>query len=209
VAENPNQSLWWLAAIYGFSSLLNTFQSMMLGFKVSLLGIFLLAAVFSPLWGYISISIWSWVVSLTGKWIKGVGEFKAVRAAYAWSCVPLIANIPLWFILAFLFGQQLFVNFSDSQALSQAQVALLFLILLIRIVAAIWSIVIYLNALAEVQRFTILRAISNVIIAGLLVGIAAYLILMITSATIGTSFGPRTIFELISNGSSQLTLRNL
>jgi hypothetical protein len=186
VAENPNRSLWWLAAIYGFSSLLNTCQSIMLGFNVSLAGIFLLAIVFAPLWGYISFSVWSWVVMITGKWLKGTGSFQAIRASYAWSCVPLIANIPLWFVLASIFGQELFTNFSENHILTDGQVSMLFGILIIRIAAAIWSIVIYLNALAEVQQFSILRTIGNVLISGLIVGVIAYILLIVFFGALGS-----------------------
>ena len=187
VSQNPNRHLWWLSSIYGFSSLLNTFQSILLGATVSLPGIFLLAIVFAPLWGYICFSVWSWVVSFTGKWLKGVGTFQQVRAAYAWSVVPLLANIPLWFVLAAVFGQQLFTNFSDSTVVTNGQVALLFAILLVRIGATVWSIVIYINALAQVQQFTILRAIGNILLAGLIFAVAAYLILILFFGVMGQS----------------------
>lgn len=187
VAQNPNRYLWWLASIYGFSSLLNTFQSILLGVNVSLLGIFLLAIVFAPLWGYVCFSVWSWVVSFTGKWLKGVGTFQQVRAAYAWSVVPLLANIPLWFVLAAVFGQQLFTNFSESTVVTNGQVSLLFAILIIRIGATVWSIVIYINALAQVQQFTILRAIGNVLLAGLIFALVGYLILILFFGAMGHS----------------------
>ena len=70
VTENPNRSLWWLASILGFSSLLSSFQSIMIGYHVHLIGIFILAAVIAPFWGYISISIWSYLVMVMGKLLK-------------------------------------------------------------------------------------------------------------------------------------------
>lgn len=185
VAENPNRSIWWLASIYGFSSLLSTFQSLMLGIQLNLMGIFILAIVLAPFWGYAMFSIWSWVIYLTGKWFKGTASFKVARAAYAWSCVPLIANIPIWFVLAAIFGPQLFTNFSENYLLTNGQVTTLFGILIIRIAAAVWSLVIYLNALAEVQQYSILRAIGNVLVAGLIFAAAAYLFLVLFFGTLG------------------------
>ncbi|MDE3045505.1 MAG: YIP1 family protein [Verrucomicrobiota bacterium] len=174
-AKNPKQELWWLSAIYGFSSVLNSFQSLLIGQHVHIFLIFLLAAALSPLWGYVSISVWSWIVALTGKWLKGAGDFQTVRCAYAWSCVPLLINIPLWSILFVLFGSSLFTNFTEPQLLTQIQVTCLFLILLARVVAVIWSLVIYINALAAVQQFSILRAIGNILSAGALVFAVFYL----------------------------------
>src|SRR5438105_4239723 len=108
VGQNPNQSLWWLAAIYGFCSLLSLFQSMTLGSAMGTIGILILAVIIAPFYGYISFSIWSWFVLWTGKWFKGQGTFKTVRASYAWSCVPIIVSIPLWLLMVILFGHQLF-----------------------------------------------------------------------------------------------------
>lgn len=176
VAQNPNRHLWLLASIYGFQGLLNAFQSFLLGNSFGLIPIFLLAIVFSPLWGYASFAVWSWLVMWTGRLFKGAGKFEEIRAAYAWSCVPMIVNIPLWIILAALFGSSLFANYGGAGSMGTGLVALLYLIILIRMTVAIWSIVIYLNALAEVQRFSILRAIGNALIAAFLVAIAYFLI---------------------------------
>lgn len=176
VAENPNRSLWALAAIYGFCSLMNLFQSMALGSAMGTAGIIILGAFLAPFWGWINLSLWSWFVSWVGKLFKGQGSFAEVRAAYAWSCVPVIINIPLWLLMAFLFGHQLFMNFPDAHLLPSGMVTLLFVILVVKVVLAIWSLIIYLNALSEVQKFSVLRAIGNVIVAGIVLATVFFVI---------------------------------
>jgi hypothetical protein len=176
VSENPNQSLWILAAIYGFSSLLNSFQSAALGGHVATWLLLALAIILAPLWGYAVFSVWGWLVLITGKILKGEGTFKAVRAAYAWSCVPLAVNAFCWFVLIAMMGGQIFQSYVDGHLLTQTQITLLFILLIAKMVFVIWAIVLYLNALAEVQRFSVLRAIGNVIMAGV-IGILAIFIL--------------------------------
>ncbi|PIS02819.1 MAG: hypothetical protein COT85_01955 [Chlamydiae bacterium CG10_big_fil_rev_8_21_14_0_10_42_34] len=168
VAENPNRSLWLLASIYGFCSLMNLYQSMALGAMLNTLGILVLAVVLAPLWGWISFTVWSFFVSFVGKWFKGQATFSAVRASYAWSCVPIVLNIPLWLLMVFIFGHQLFLNFDNSEMLSNGQILFLFAILGIKVILAVWSFVIYLNALAEVQKFSILRSFVNIVVAGII-----------------------------------------
>ncbi len=175
VAHNPNQGLWWLASIYGFCSLMNLFQSMYMGMQFGIGAILIFAIILAPIWGYISFSVWSAFVTWTGKWLKGQGHFKAVRAAYAWSCVPLFVNIPLWILMVILLGQQLFMNNLPSET-PGARVTAMFLILVAKVVLAIWSLVIYLNALASVQHFSVLKAIGNVILAGVVVSILSFVV---------------------------------
>lgn len=176
VAENPNRSLWILAWIYGFCSMLNMFQSMALGHAMGTAAILILTLIIAPLYGYISFCIWSFFVFWVGKWFKGLGNFKTVRAAYAWSCVPILFNIPLWLLMVILFGHQLFLNFPEAHLLPQPQVFFLFIILIAKVVLAIWSLVIFLNALAEVQKYSVLRAILNVVVAGLILAVILYVL---------------------------------
>jgi hypothetical protein len=171
VLENPNQSIWPLGFIYGFLSLLNSFQSVAIGTMMGMVPVFIIALIIAPFWGYAAFSIWSWVVCRIGKWLKGEGDFRAVRAAFAWSCVPLVVNICLWFLMILFFGAAFFFHSQDVYPISTQQTSLLFLILIAKVVVAVWSLVIYLNALAEVQNFSILRAIFNVIISWIVVGV--------------------------------------
>ena len=171
VEENPKKSLWILAAIYGFSSLLDSFQSAALGNQVGVVDIAIIALALTWIWGYVVFSIWSWVICWTGRLLKGQGDFPKVRAAYAWSCVPLALNGILWIVLILVFGQPLFSNVPMERFLSSGQVALLFIVLTCKVILAIWALVIYLNALSEVQQYSVLRAIGNVILAGIIVGI--------------------------------------
>lgn len=173
-AENPNRSLWLLASIYGFCSLMSLFQSLMVGVSLGLIGIVILAIVFAPIWGWLNFSIWSLFVNWVGKWFRGHGSFKTVRCAYAWSCVPILVNVPLWLLMVALFGQQLFLE-EPAPMMATGQAVFFFAVLAIKVVLAIWSLVIYLNALAQVEKFSILRSIFTVVIAAILVSIVATL----------------------------------
>jgi hypothetical protein len=183
VQENPSRSLWLLSAIYGFGSLLNNAQTLALGQKFTPLAIFLFAAILSPLWGYVFLSIWSAVVYWVGKCFKGSGTFQTVRTAYVWSCVPFIVNVISWIALTFLFGAHLFMLNSGNRELSENLVFFLFVILIVRLCMAIWSLVIYLNALAEVQNYSVLKAIFNVIVASIIMLTASWAIWGLTMYT--------------------------
>lgn len=186
VAENKDKSLWLLASIYGFSSLLSSFQSLSLGSIFGVLPIFLLALIFAPIWGYVAFSIWSWVVTWSGKWLKGSGDFRGVRAAYAWSCVPLVVSDLIWLAMLVLFGVSLFMSpAAGGQVFPQGQMALLLVLLLAKVVLSVWSLVIYINTLAEVQKFSALRAIGNIVIAGILIGVVVGILSILSMYIVG------------------------
>lgn len=189
ILQNPKQSIWILAFIYGINSLLNVFQSYPLALHTGIGAMVLITLVVAPFWGYLFFYIWSKVVFWCGKLLKGEGDFPSIRAAYAWSCVPLTGNLPLWILLIFFYSRFLFFGTQD-QVVNSGSVLLLFLILIGKLVFSIWAIVLYLQMLSEVQQFSILRAIANVVIAFLFLGIALgllWFIALMINPTISTN----------------------
>ena len=190
VEQDPKRSLWLLAFIYGFTSLLNGFQSFPIALQFGVIPMLLIAVIFAPFWGYAIFSMWSYVVIWVGRLFKGQATFEQGRAAFAWAAVPLIANIPLWVLLVLFFGDFLFFGAQDQIMIAGPAVLLLFLILIGKLVFAIWSIVIYLQALAEVQQFSVLRAIGNVILASLCIGIAVTILWTAAAIIFNAAAGP-------------------
>ncbi len=173
ISDNPKQGLWRLATIYGFVSLLSTFQSLSMGSQVGVWFIFIISLIFAPIWGYILFAIWSGVMTWIGRLFRGNGDFQGLRAAYAWSCVPLLVNGLLWIVMILLFGSALFTAGGTTfHTFPQGMGILLSFLLFGKVIMSIWSLVIYLNAVAEVQQFSILRAIGNVVVSGIIFGIA-------------------------------------
>lgn len=200
VSVNPNRCCWFLAAVYGFSSLLNSFQSIALGNQMNLAWVLGLAVIFSSVWGYVVFSIWSWVVYLVGKIFRGKGTYVQIRAAYAWSCVPLVVNCLLWIVLIFSFGSTLFSNVIPDQLLSNGQSLFIFLVLIAKVILAIWALVIYLNALSEVQQYSILKTIGNVLASGVLIGLVLGLIWNASIQFVGVAMETsQTTYQLIQS----------
>lgn len=165
VDYNPNFRLFWLSAIYGIVSLLSSSQSFALGHRFHFFLVLFLCLIVAPLWGYIVFSVSSFFIFLSGKWLKGSAKYKEIRSAIAWSNAPMIVNIFLWILLLSIFREDMLRDFPASFVFSKAQRVFLFLILLSQLVVSVWIIVLYINALSEVQRFSIGKAILNILIA--------------------------------------------
>jgi hypothetical protein len=168
VDQNPNYGLLILSIIYGFCAFLGFAQLLRLGEKLSIISILIPAIILAPIMGYILFTFCSWLVFFTGKLIKGVAPFKHIRAAIAWSNVPLIVNALTWILLIIIFDKKIVEDFSTKEILSTPSIVLLLGVKFVQMIASIWSLVIYINALAEVQSFSILRAILNVILSMIL-----------------------------------------
>jgi hypothetical protein len=186
VDENPKRDVWILAWIYGFLSFMNGSQSFVLGNKFQFFGIIVFSIIIAPLWGMLVFAVWSFVVHLIGKLLKGKASFSYVRAAFAWSCVPLTVNIVLWILLLLAFGRTLFQTAQPTTG----PIILLTLVLIAKVIIMIWSLVIYINALAEVQQFSIGRSIVNILLAWIAVAVVVAIFWVVLASLINQSLSP-------------------
>jgi len=142
-----------------------------LGDKFSLTTILVIAILGGPIGNILGIYVRTGLFWWTGKWIGGNADASQVRAAVAWSYLPLCASLILWIPQLVLFGTESFTNetprLDESIGLevafigfSAAKLALL-----------AWSFVIFFNCLGEVQGFSAWKAVGNYFLALLLVAV--------------------------------------
>ncbi len=153
-----------LATIYGFPALIYLAQVWALGDFYSPWAVLLVSMILAPFLGYINIWIWSKFLLWTGDWIQGAGDEKAIRSAVAWTVVPHIGNICVWFLLAALMWPLIF-----SMGAVARDIAIYAMVGMgLQLVFSVWSLVIFVAALAEVQKISVLRAVANIVLAFML-----------------------------------------
>jgi len=185
VQHNPNHHLFILSGIYGFAMFLQMAQNLSLG-ESMLSGLILLFAIVLaiPL-GWIAFSIVSGLILWCGKWIGGKATFQQIRAALAWANITNIVNILMWFVLLFSFGGSIFFSTFPATPMIGQDLVIVLLVFLIQLAATVWSIVILLNALGEVQGFSAWKALLNVILPLIIIFIACWVITWIWNFGMG------------------------
>ncbi|NGX56201.1 MAG: hypothetical protein K1060chlam5_00438 [Candidatus Anoxychlamydiales bacterium] len=177
VEKDPNYKLWLLSIIYGLVSILGFSQSISIGYKYNFFLIVFVCLLLSIIWGYVAFSVSSFFVYITGKWLKGIASYKSIRASFAWSNVPMIINILIWIILLIIFQDKIFKDFPNNYILSKFEMIVLFSSLFLQLIVSVYVIVLYINTIASVQNFSILRSIFNIILSLVL----AFLITLVIS----------------------------
>jgi len=164
INTNPKFGFVILSAIYGLPMALNLAQNFSMAAMIPAWAIVLGALIICVFLGMIGISISTWLLQTAGRWIGGKGSFQTIRAAVTWSNVPNIVTVLMWVILLVVFGGSVFNRqFSDTQFIGY-QAGIVFLIFLIQSVISIWGFIILLQGLAEVQGFSVWKALLNVLI---------------------------------------------
>lgn len=173
---NPRYRFAILSFLYGLPMLLHTAQNLDLGGQFTTVGIVVVAAVLATFVGMLILTIASGLVYWTGKWIGGKSSYINIRAAVSWSNVPNIVTIVVWLLLIYNFHDQIFYNTFNQAEIGSQGSTILDIGMFIESVAAIWSFIILVKSVGEVQGFSSWKGVLNVLIPFFMVGISIYLV---------------------------------
>jgi hypothetical protein len=137
--------------------------------------------------GLIGLYLGSAILTMTGRWLGGRGSFVAVRAAAAWSNVPLIWGGLLWLPLLGYLGIEA-LNF-DPKILFEDPGGLIVMlpIGLLAVILGIWTLVIALKCLGEVHGFSAWQALGAVVIGVLILAIPFAILLGVVIGMLGAA----------------------
>jgi hypothetical protein len=164
VKTDPKFGFVVLSAIYGLPMALNLAQNFSLGNVLPVWAILIGSLIVCTFLGMIGISISTWLLQFTGRWIGGKGSFQTIRTAVTWSNVPNIVSILMWIVLLGIFNGAVFnKQFSETQFIGY-EAGIVFVIFLLQAIVSIWGFIILLQGLGEVQGFSAWKALLNVLI---------------------------------------------
>ncbi len=175
IAHNPNHGFLPISAIYGFTQCVSLAQTFSLGHSFNFYLVILACLVLAIPVGAISIYFTSFIVYILGKLIKGQASFTDVKAAFTWSYVPYTVFAVLSIVAMFMTGPDFF---TQSFAATQRNVGLssaLTAVFLGQFTMAIWTLVLFIKALSEVQKVSGWMALLNIILTMILLTLLAFL----------------------------------
>jgi hypothetical protein len=169
ISTRPKYGFPVLSALYGFPTLLQFAQTLSLGASTSWVTILLVAVLLSTFVGMLGILISTVLLHWTGRWIGGKSTFQEMRAAVSWANVTNSVTSIVWIILILVFGRLVFMDTFSSMQFTGGEQLLIFGLFLIQTIVSIWSIVILVKAVAEVQGFSAWKGLLNLILPVIIV----------------------------------------
>ena len=183
VQYNPKHRFYVLCAIYGFAALLHFAQNISLGEVFSWGWILLESAILATVAGFVCISLWSAILYWIGKWIGGTAPYAHIRAAIAWTNVTAIVSGLAWLGLAANFGTCLFFSDFPEMNFLGLDLAVVSTLFFVQSVMAVWSFVLTIKSLSEVQGFSSWKALLNIVLPFLLLMGVMWMISWIVNLT--------------------------
>lgn len=157
-----------LLVLAGISSTFDRASSKNMGDSMSLATILAICVIVGGLLGWISYYIYAATISWTGKWLKGQGNTKSVLRIIAHAMIPSIVTLVLLIPQIALFGKGIFQSEIDLDKNGWIPTIVFYTTLSVEFVLGIWTLVIFIIGISEVQKISIGKSILNVILPILL-----------------------------------------
>lgn len=180
VDSDPKYGVATLAMLVGLGRAPDRASAHDLGDTMSLSAIAVFGVLVGPIGGLVSLYITGALVRWAGSWFNGEATSEEVRAAIAWSSVPVICALPLWIPRLILFGDELFRSSTPRLEANPLLALPLLGLAAVDIAAAIWAFVVLLNCLAEVHQFSAWRALVALLLSFLVVLVPILLFVVVS-----------------------------
>jgi hypothetical protein len=169
VDTDPGKFVIPLAMLAGISQALDRSVARSSGDTLPLTVVLAICLILGPIGGILSLYIGGALFRWSGSWLGGQARTEEVRAAIAWSSVPVIFILPLWIPQILIFGEELFTTATPRMDANPVLALLLLGFGLFELAVGIWAFIIFLQTLGEVHRFSAWKALAAAFLGTLVV----------------------------------------
>ena len=169
-----------LVAMLGISNAFDNAVSRNLGDEMPLVVVILLCVLLGGVTGWISTFIYAALIKWVGTWFEGKAEnTQAIFRMLGYGSLPIVASLPLLLAQLMVFGNGLFQADLGNYDGSLFHNVILFGSGIIEIGLAIWSFILILVGLSEIQGFSLGKAFLNILLPVLIIVIPLAVILVL------------------------------
>ena len=150
-----------------------------MGDKSSLFSILGLSIVMGGLFGWISYYIYASMLSWTGKWIDGQGNTKSILRVLSYAMLPSIVSLLVLIPQIGIYGIEIFKSDGDISSAGIIPNILVYGSMAMEITLGIWTVILCIVAISEVQKLSIGKSILNLLLPIFVIVVPILLIVLI------------------------------
>lgn len=154
-----------------------------LGDDMSLLFLILNCVILGGLLGWLYYYLYAALVSWTGKWIGGQAGFRQVLRIIVYSLIPSILALILLIPQISIYGIDVFRDEGDTTSAGLLLNIIFYGSLALEMALGLWTISLCVIGISEIQKFTIVKSILNLITPILIILIPIGLIILLTNGS--------------------------
>lgn len=140
-----------------------------MGDNLPLLAVIAFCVFLGGLFGWISYFIYAALLRWTGKWLNGKGDTESLLRMISHAMIPSICVLVLLIPQILLFGNGIFKSELDAYGGEIFLTIVLYSSIILEMILGIWTLVIFVIGLSEIQKLSIGKSILNMILPVLII----------------------------------------
>ena len=168
---NPKMGFFYLASIWFLQFFFLFIAYVAFEFPIQYGLALIIAALISPFIGAICFFFFGWLLFISGKWLNGKAKQSQTRCAFAWSRIPVVIDLIMWFVLSAFIAEIVFLKINVGVSFYFTN--------LIAAITSIWSFVLLVVSIKEIQKFSLLKALISVILSYLFIFSVMLIIMLV------------------------------
>lgn len=138
-----------------------------------------MGVIFGGLFAWIGFYIYSSLLSWTGKWLNAEGTRERLMRILVYASYPVIFSLFITALQILTFGADLFKSEWGEIELDSSDQLIVYVTSAVKLILSIWTLVLIVLGIAEVQKLSIGKAILNLILPALVLIIPIALVMML------------------------------
>jgi hypothetical protein len=140
-----------------------------LGDDLSLILVITLCLVFGGVLGWITYYLYAALMNWTGKWLNGQGDTNSLLRMISHAMLPSIVALVLLIPQIVLFGNGIFQSEIDIYSNGLFSTIIYYSSATLEIILGIWTLVIFVIGISEIQKISIGKSILNMVLPGIII----------------------------------------
>lgn len=168
-----------LLTFAGISRAFDRAQMKNMGDKMPIILIVGTCVITGLIFGWISYYIYSALISWTGKWLKGEADAKSINRILSYAMIPSIVALVFLIPQIGVYGEEIFKSDGNITSAGWFLNIIVYGSKFIRIILGIWTVVLCVIGISQVQKFSIGKSILNLLLPAIIIVVPITIILLI------------------------------
>ncbi|WOK09030.1 Yip1 family protein [Imperialibacter roseus] len=170
-----------LLVLGGIASAFDRASSRNMGDTLSIEVIIGIGVVAGGLFGWISYYIYASLLSWTGGWLNGKGSSKSILRMLSYALIPIVISVAFIVPQIAVYGVDIFKSDGDVTSAGLLGNIVFYVSALAKVILSIWTLILTVIGISEVQKLSIGKAILNLILPAVIIIVPILIIVLIVT----------------------------
>ena len=168
VESGYNKHVFLILILMGISVMFSNAMTRNIGDTFGPFGYKIYIIILGPIFGIVWAYLLSWLISVTGKWMKGHAKTKDIVSVFSIACIPNCLMLIIHLLFLIIFGTSIFHKSFNVLNYSTISIIIYYVSISLTLITLTLYIYLFVIGISVLQGFSVIKSILNIFFAAFL-----------------------------------------